>query len=258
MLDTVTDLGALENVALLSNAADNGFVGVNLYADDEGQALGLPRNRRACEIAACAGKPLDVCGDAFLARVMDSDAEFARLDLALDEVSSSAPWVKAAAAQNARKAASESAEVRLARVGGPAAAKAPPARPAPPPGPPPCSHREAGNTAFGQGRWGDAAAHYAAAVAAAPPGSPAALAALNNRAAALLKAGDAEGAERDATAVLASRPGDVKTLLRRGAAREARGDRPAAAADFRAAAAAETGNTQAAEGVARCSGEEGG
>jgi hypothetical protein len=78
------------------------------------QALGLPRNLRACEIAACAGKPLDVCGDAFLARVMDSDAEFARLDLLLSEVSSGAAWVKAAAAQNRAKAASESAATEAA------------------------------------------------------------------------------------------------------------------------------------------------
>lgn len=249
MLDTVSDLGALENVALLSNAPEHGFVGVNLYADDEGQALGLPRNLRACEIAACAGKPLDVCGDAFLARVMDSEAEFARLDLTLDEVSSSAPWVKAAADQNRRKAASESAEARLARArakAGPA-----PARPASAAAPP-CPHREAGNAAFGAGKWGDAVAHYTEAVDAAAAGSPSALAALNNRAAARLKAGDADGAECDATAVLAARPGDVKALLRRGAAREARCDRAGAAADFRAAAAVEPGNKQAADGVARC------
>jgi hypothetical protein len=50
----------VENIALLSNAQDNGFVGVNLYADDEGSIRGLPRNLRASEIALCCGKPLEV------------------------------------------------------------------------------------------------------------------------------------------------------------------------------------------------------
>ena len=52
----------VENIALLSNAQDNGFVGVNLYADDEGSIRGLPRNLRASEIALCCGKPLEVGG----------------------------------------------------------------------------------------------------------------------------------------------------------------------------------------------------
>jgi hypothetical protein len=50
----------VENISLLSNARDNGFVGVNLYADDEGAIRGLPRNMRASEIAHCCGKPLEV------------------------------------------------------------------------------------------------------------------------------------------------------------------------------------------------------
>ena len=45
-----------------------------------------------CEADARAAQ---VRGDAFLARVRDSEEEFQRLDFTLREVSSSAPWVKA-------------------------------------------------------------------------------------------------------------------------------------------------------------------
>ncbi len=47
-------------MALLSNARDNGFVGVNMYVDDEGSIKGLPRNLRATEIAHCCGRPIEV------------------------------------------------------------------------------------------------------------------------------------------------------------------------------------------------------
>ena len=40
-------------------------------------------------------KEAQVRGDAFLARVRDCEEEFQRLDFTLQEVSSSAPWVKA-------------------------------------------------------------------------------------------------------------------------------------------------------------------
>ena len=261
ILDAATGLGMVENVALLSNAPDHGFIGVNLYCDDEGQVMGLPRNARACEFAACAGKPLDVCGDAFLARVMDSDAEFARLDLTLDDVSSSAPWVKAAAAQNAAKRAGESADVRLARAGVKAGvndlgraekasttASVKPAVAAPPPA---CPHRADGNAAFKEKRWSDAVAAYTRAADAAPPSSPAWIAAVNNRAAARLAAGDAAGVAADAGAVLDVAPADVKALLRRGSAREALGDGEGAASDYGAALEVEPGNGQARAGLAR-------
>ena len=265
LLSTAADLGMVENVALLSNAPDNGFTGVNLYCDDEGQALGLPRNVRACEIAACAGKPLDVCGDAFLARVMDSEDAFARVDLLLSEVSSSAPWVKAAADQNRRKAASESAHVKLARAGvkagvndltatkieelptAPASTKTPSSAK-----PPPCPHRDAGNAAFKAGRFDDAVACYTRAADAAPSSSsPAWLAAVNNRAAARLAAGDHAGAAQDAGAVLAIAPDDVKARLRRAAAREGVGEAAGAREDYEAVLKVEPGNAQARAGVAR-------
>lgn len=50
----------VENVSLLSQTRSNGFVGVNMYVDDEGSIKGLPRNLRATELAHCAGKPIEV------------------------------------------------------------------------------------------------------------------------------------------------------------------------------------------------------
>ena len=52
----------VEHLALLSNAKDNNFVGVTMYCDDEAVAVGLAPNRRASEIASCAGKPSEVRG----------------------------------------------------------------------------------------------------------------------------------------------------------------------------------------------------
>ena len=91
LLETATGLGMVENVALLSNSAEHDFVGVNLYCDDEAGVYAAPTNVRASEIASCAGKQLDVKGDAFLARVRDDGNDvFERLDFVLSDVSSSA------------------------------------------------------------------------------------------------------------------------------------------------------------------------
>ena len=57
----------VENVALLANAKDTGFVGINLYCDDEAGIMGAQANLRASDIATCCGKPLEV-GGAGLAR----------------------------------------------------------------------------------------------------------------------------------------------------------------------------------------------
>ena len=61
---------------------------------------------QSCHVAVLAthAGASQVKGDAFLARVFDDGADgFDRRDLTAAEVSSSAAWVKAAAAQNARK-----------------------------------------------------------------------------------------------------------------------------------------------------------
>ncbi len=53
-------LGQVENIALLSNAPEHGFVGVNMYVDDEGSIKELPVNVRASDIANCCVKPMEV------------------------------------------------------------------------------------------------------------------------------------------------------------------------------------------------------
>jgi hypothetical protein len=59
---------------------------VNIYVDDTGSLKGLPSNDRASRLAAAAGHPVDVRGDAFVSRVMDSDEDFQRMDFTLAEV----------------------------------------------------------------------------------------------------------------------------------------------------------------------------
>ena len=46
---------------------------------------------------------MQVRGDVFMARVFDNEDDFKRLDFSLQEVSSTAAWVKEAYAQNERK-----------------------------------------------------------------------------------------------------------------------------------------------------------
>ena len=50
----------MENIALLPNTRAYGFVGVNMYVDDEGSIKSLPRNVRASEVAHCCGRPIEV------------------------------------------------------------------------------------------------------------------------------------------------------------------------------------------------------
>ena len=59
---------------------------------------------------------MQVQGDAFLARVFDNEDDFERLDFNLKEVTSSAPWVKEAAAQNEAKRRGDQADSILHRM----------------------------------------------------------------------------------------------------------------------------------------------
>ena len=60
---------------------------------------------------------LQVRGDVLLARVMDDGDAFQRLDFGLRELSSSAPWVRKAAAQNERKRREDTAATTFGRMG---------------------------------------------------------------------------------------------------------------------------------------------
>lgn len=213
MLSTAADLGMVENIALLSNSRDNGYIGVNLYCDDEASFIDAPLNPRASEIAFCCGKQMQVQGDVFLARVFDNEDDFQRLDLGLREVSSSAPWVKDAFQQNERKKKADSADVVLQRM---QQDKQPKAAPTTvhelTPGE---AEKESGNAAFKKGDFKKAIGHYTKAVEL----DSSLASAYSNRAMAHLKLGQVTQAETDCNHTLLLQPDNVKALLRRATAR---------------------------------------
>ena len=110
LMDMATSLNMVESVALLPNMPAHGFVGVNLYVDDEGAIRDAPVNTRASEVATLCGKLVQVRGDAFLARVLDNGDDFERRDFTLADLSSTAPWVAAAREKSAAAHGGASAE----------------------------------------------------------------------------------------------------------------------------------------------------
>ena len=96
MMEKALDMQMAQPVALLPGSKKTGFVHVNMYVDDRGISKGLPVNERASLLAAAAGSPQRVMGDAFIARIFDDDNDFKRLDFTIDECSSDAAWMKRA------------------------------------------------------------------------------------------------------------------------------------------------------------------
>ncbi|CAL5225626.1 g8481 [Coccomyxa viridis] len=245
MLGVATDLGTVESIALLSNSRDNGFTGVNLYCDDEASFVDALPNPRASEIAFCCGKQMQVQGDAFLARVFDNEDDFERLDFTLKEVTSSAPWVKEAAAQNEAKRKGDQADTILQSMQAPAqqgkqsspaeVTELTPAEAA----------RESGNAAFKKGDLQKALELYTEAV----EQDRSMAAAYSNRALVNLKLGQAAAAEADANQALQLDPKMVKALLRRAAARKALGQTEGAVEDYRAAMKLQPNNKEAAQAL---------
>jgi tetratricopeptide (TPR) repeat protein len=209
LLNIATGMQMVENISLLSNSRDYGFIGVNMYVDDEGSVRGCARNIRATEIAHCCDKPIEVKGDAFLARVLDDGDNFERRDLCLNEISSEAEWVEKAKKQAKKRRESDSSAEVMRRIQVDSAAKAKireltPAE----------SAKEEGNVAFKKGLWEEAVQHYTKAIQLDTLMIPA----WNNRAMALLKLQRWEEALRDCVAVLERQPSNVKALLRAAAA----------------------------------------
>ncbi|KAG1678590.1 hypothetical protein FOA52_012597 [Chlamydomonas sp. UWO 241] len=220
VLENAMNIQMVENIALLPNSKETDFVGVNMYCDDQAQIKQLDLNPRASQVAMACGKRLEVRGDAFLARVFDNEDDFKRLDLGLAEVSSSAAWVKQAAAIALRKAAADPREQNdfLERMR---------AQQGRPPAPPPAAtvrelspaevEKDAGNAAVKRSDWAGAAERYSAALVL----DPSMTAACNNRALCYLKLGRHSEAEADCSVVIKAEPRNVKALLRRMAVREA-------------------------------------
>ncbi|KAG2433668.1 hypothetical protein HXX76_008039 [Chlamydomonas incerta] len=245
MMAVALDMQMVETVPLLVNNRDNGYVGVNMYCDDQAQVKELPLNMRASNIADCCGKPMQVNGDVFLARLFDNDDAFVRLDLGLPEVTSSAAWVAAAAAQAARRmqqgdrAADFMAQLQQQqrKQGQASAAPAATVRELTPAE----VEKEAGNAAVKRGDWSGAVDRYSAALGL----EPGMTAAANNRALALLRLGRHGEAEADCGKVLEAEPRNVKALLRRATCRVALGRRAEAVADLQAVLELEPHNKDA-------------
>ncbi|GLC45807.1 hypothetical protein PLESTB_001153700 [Pleodorina starrii] len=255
MMAAALNMQMVETVALLVNSPDSGYVGVNLYCDDQAQFKELPPNPRASQIADCCGRPTQIRGDAFLGRMFDNDDAFVRMDLRLSEVSSSAAWVREAAAQAARRmrqgdrAADFLAQVQKQKQQQQqqqqVQQKAPtvtvrelsPAE----------VEKEAGNAAVKAGEWGAAVSRYSAALDL----DPGLTAAANNRALALLRLGRHAEAEADCSRVLEAEPCNVKALLRRAAAKSGTGRAAEAVADLQAVLVLEPHNKEAAAELAK-------
>ncbi len=102
--------------------------------------------------------------------------------------------------------------------------------------------RERGNEYFAKGNMEQAVKYYTRSIGFNPRSIPA----YSNRAMALLKLKDFEAADADCCAALKLDPNHVKTLLRRGTARNSLGRHRAALADFLAVRELEPSNKQAA------------
>ncbi|KZS86930.1 TPR-like protein [Sistotremastrum niveocremeum HHB9708] len=109
------------------------------------------------------------------------------------------------------------------------------------------AHKEKGNASFKAGNYAEAVGHYSAAIVAdrKEPTYPL------NRAAAYLKLGKNEDAERDCTTCLGLSPTNVKALFRRGQARAALGRTEDAILDFREILKLEPKNEPAKEELAK-------
>lgn len=209
MLDIATSLNMVETVSLLSHTRDHKFVAINLYVDDEGMVKNLPINKRASEIAQCAGNPIEVRGDAFLARVLDDGDNFDRLDFTIDEISSNAEWVQHAQIQNAKRRSAEASghmaqRLQTVKEEGTRLRELTPAE----------VEKEEGNTCFARQDWTAALDHYSRAI----QHDDMLLAARNNRAMTYLKLHNWEAARHDTDTLLELQPGNVKALMRRAAA----------------------------------------
>jgi len=108
MVANLASMGANVEITTLGVACqENGFLGVSLYCDGNGEAKGLPLNKRATDIArACGHAGLVVRGDAFLSRCYDNEPAgdpWVRRSLGLEECSVTSPWVVASRAANEKR-----------------------------------------------------------------------------------------------------------------------------------------------------------
>jgi len=97
VMEMFSQMAAFDCVPLLKTTKEMHYVGVNLYVDDQGVAKGLGLNRRATSVAFAVGTPIQILGDAFIARLVDDSKDlFQRLDFTIDDLKEEAAWIRAA------------------------------------------------------------------------------------------------------------------------------------------------------------------
>ncbi|KDD77030.1 hypothetical protein H632_c36p1 [Helicosporidium sp. ATCC 50920] len=220
-------MNLVESCYLLSHSRDTGFVGVNMYVDDEGSLKNLPPNVRASEIAKLCARPMQVRGDAFLARMLDDGDAFERQDFTLADLSSRAPWLLQARQQNEARQTQETPEAVMRRLQQEAQGKGAPRREIKELTPSEAARAE-GNEAAKKGDWKRAHAKYSESIEL----DRANLLSKNNRALACLRLELFEQAAQDASDVLEQEGDNVKALLRRAAASKGLNKVPEAVADL--------------------------
>jgi hypothetical protein len=105
------EAGAVETFALVRPCAENGHEGIYAYMDECGLLKGLPRNERACLLAAACGfDNSSFRGDVFIGRVRTQPEPMRNAHFTLLDITSDEPWLRRAAADNAAY------ELEMARV----------------------------------------------------------------------------------------------------------------------------------------------
>ena len=97
MLEAAAGLQLVETVALLPGGKKNNYEHVNMYCDDRAISKNSIVNSRACGIASTCGlKTLQVRGDVFIGKLIESDEQFERLNFTLQDLDSSSKWMQVA------------------------------------------------------------------------------------------------------------------------------------------------------------------
>jgi hypothetical protein len=112
-LDRLSGIATVDIVPLLPPNKATEMTAVNMYVDDKSIAKGSALNTRAISICHMVGKPTDVRGDVFVAKIQDDEAKdiFTRIDIGLKDLTSDAPWVKLAKTVNANAAVNANSAV---------------------------------------------------------------------------------------------------------------------------------------------------
>jgi len=98
-LDRMLSMNFVGSTALLNPIKDTEYMAINLYTDDQGLMKNLPHNVRASAVAQEVGKPMQVLGDAWIARYRDDGQDlFQRMDFTVGDLRSDAEWMKKAKA----------------------------------------------------------------------------------------------------------------------------------------------------------------